>query len=128
MNLNSINKRMYVCGIINKISHSLGQNLIVQHDYPSAWYYNVCIETLMQAGLPHAYAKLITMMGVDSAYNEMLLYKKGKLKISGHGGSAIHPSVLLWEDAVKLSYYLHADNEDIENDLQYIREVAVAHE
>jgi hypothetical protein len=117
------NRLSYCFGIINKISHSLAQNLIIDYAFPALDYFKACIETLNQAGVPENFGKALVIIGTDLAYKELIHYKEGKM-VGHYGGSSIHPQVLLWQDAVALAYLLKG-GENLEELIQYVQEVAV---
>ena len=118
------NKLSYSFGIINKISHSICNNLIIDYTFPANDYFIATIDAMVECGIPKNYAKALAVIGTIQGYDEYLLYKRG-LMVGTHGGSQIHPSVLLCHEATILAELLKR-GENIEEYIRMVQEASAA--
>lgn len=92
---------VYRMGMIDKISHCISQNLFCDPDFKVKSYIEECKEVLFEAELPDNEAVFICFVASKKGRQEYKMRKEhGILFADGHGGSALHPHFVIYEDAL----------------------------
>ena len=92
---------VYRMGMIDKISHCISQNLLCDSAFKVRDYIKECKEVLFEAEMPDNEAAFICFVASKKGRQEYKMRKEqGILYSDGHGGSALHPHYVIYEDAL----------------------------